>query len=211
MADSEDVHTANRTDRSTHDIANPQREARHPNMSSSAPPWSYEEIFERHSELTLQDDGDSEPLEFFLQHLSSSEASNEYVQYAADRLTNMVRSNTEYSVLTSTTKFKNALLHLNWRPGDEYLAIVINRLEGGTYKNLPLGTFADHWLALQPSTRAMIPDEVDFDTIEAHDISVVNPNIVLGARFEALTQEKKTESFNFVQLGRRLFLTLSPS
>ena len=55
----------------------------------------------------------------------------------------------------------------------------------------------------------MIPNEVNFDTIEANDISVVNPNIVLGARVKALTHENKTESFNFAQLGTHLYLILS--
>ena len=215
MSDNEDVRTAYRStfdseaDCLTYDIGNPQREVTHPSRSSSAQSWTYQEIFEEQSRLTLQDEGDTKALDFLAQQFNT-EASKEYVQWATERLTRTVHSGTRYPALVSTRRLKMALSCLNLNPGYENLAVVIERLEGGSYENLPLGTFADHWLAFQPGKNAMIPDEVNFDTIEANDVSVVNPNIVLGARFKALTHENKTESFNFAQLGTHLYHVLSP-
>ena len=78
MSDNEDVRTAYRStfdSEATYAIGNPQREVTHPSRSSSTQSWTYEEILEKQSRLTIQDEGGTEPLDSLVQQFDTEEAS----------------------------------------------------------------------------------------------------------------------------------------
>ncbi|RTE84273.1 hypothetical protein BHE90_001128 [Fusarium euwallaceae] len=105
----------------------------------------------------------------------------------------------------STFEFKAHLAAANWISGGEALSLVNSRLSCNSLKYgtnyIPLGRFQGFLLSLHTDSMVMIPREADSASLDAHDLTAINSNNILGAQYDSVHGSDK-QTLVFAQLGR---------
>ncbi|KAH8659532.1 hypothetical protein BGZ61DRAFT_593942 [Ilyonectria robusta] len=105
----------------------------------------------------------------------------------------------------SNVDFRTQLATANWISGGEALSLVNSRLSCNDLKRganyIPLGRYQRFLLSLHADSMVMIPREADAASLDAHDLTAVNSNNILGAQYDSARGSEK-QTLLFAQLGR---------
>ena len=109
-------------------------------------------------------------------------------------------------------ELKSQLARANWRRGGSALSLVNTRLRYNSADRsidyIPMGIFGKFWLALQVDSSVMIPKETDSASLDLHEVTAVNSNNTLGARYESVVAYEGKQTLEFAQLGSYILVAI---
>lgn len=140
-------------------------------------------------------------MDIILQGESSIGQAEAFFRWAAQHFKNTTYFDIDQSKQMSNIDFKTHLANANWRRGGSALCLVNSRLcQSNGMDYIPLGRFKNYWLALRADNVVMIPKESGFAIQDSYEVTVVNSNNILGARYDSVAGKEK-HTLLFAQLG----------
>ncbi|RSM15827.1 hypothetical protein CDV31_004769 [Fusarium ambrosium] len=143
-------------------------------------------------------------MDMLLGELGDFETAKDFFQWTKVYYKTTTCFNFDEFAAMSNADFRIQLATANWISGGEALSLVNSRLSYNNLKHgtnyIPLGRFQRFLLSLHTDNMVMIPREADSASLDAHDLTTINSNNILGARYgPILGGEKRT--LLFAQLG----------
>lgn len=164
---------------------------------------NFEALLQKYKESRMRTNvSHSMAMDIILQEESSIGQAEAFSRWAAQHFKNATYFDIDQSKQMSYIDFKTHLANANWRRGGSALCLVNSRLcqsNGTDY--IPLGRFKNYWLALRADNVVMIPKESGFAIQDSYEVTVVNSNNILGARYDSVAHGKEKHTLLFTQLG----------
>ncbi|RSL42980.1 hypothetical protein CEP54_015272 [Fusarium duplospermum] len=144
-------------------------------------------------------------MDMLLRELGDYETAKAFFKWTKVYYKTTIYFNFDEFAAMSNVEFRTQLATANWISGGEALSLVNSRLSCNDPKRgtncIPLGRFQSSLLSLHTDNMVMIPREADSASLDAHDLTAINSNNILGAQYDS-THGREKQTLLFAQLGR---------
>jgi hypothetical protein len=184
-----------------------------PQSDSASQEGQFKRLVQEYTESRMKHYGTNRvAIDALLNQLTTVQRAENFFEWAKSHFKDTTQYNYNPASRIQNEELKTQLARANWRRGGSALSLINTRLRcdsvGPSMDHIPMGIFGRSWLALQADSSVMIPKETDSASLDSYEVTAVNSNNTLGARYESDVAYKGKKTLEFAQLGSYLLIAI---
>lgn len=171
------------------------------------PDRNFERFLQEYTESAwTKDHGDNQAaMDTLLEKLDTWGEAEKFFAWTAQCFGDTTRLDNDRFPRVSNAEFRSQIASANWKGGEALRRVNSRLCSKGLDQSMdyiPLGFLGNCWLALRGDNTVMIPKEADSATMDLyHNVTTVNPNSILGARYDCVSGGQEKQTLLFAPLG----------